>query len=119
MFKIIRLLSNGLSYYLTLCFVVGDTVAADVLDNIAELLDFGNQRIDVLLRYLEIGIVARFDISPLQEVEQPFFLLRITRENLEYFSSMFLCGIHQLRQIVAFVAIEDEDYRNYTQQVFN
>ena len=42
--------------------VVGNSLTANLIDNVAELLDFGNQGVDVLLRNLEIRVVARFDI---------------------------------------------------------
>lgn len=97
--------------------VVGNSLTANLIDNVAELLDFGNQGVDVLLRNLEIRVVARFDISALQEVEQPFLLCRVTRESLENIRRVFFRGIHQLRQVVAFVAVEDEDHRNRPQKI--
>ncbi len=63
-----------------LTFVICNAFAADHFDYIAELLDLGDKGIDVLFRDLEIGVVARFDIRALQQVEQPFFFGRVARE---------------------------------------
>ena len=108
-------LNLKITLFPALAFVVCDSLTADLFDNIAELLDFGNQSVDVLLRNLEIGVVARFDISALQQVEQPFLLLRVARESLENIRRVFFRGIHQLRQVMALVAVENKGQRNYTQ----
>ena len=86
--------------------------------HVAQQLDLRQQGVDVGLRDLEIGVVARFDVGALQQVEQPFFLRRVTGERLENLRRMFLGRIHQFRQIVALMAVENKGYRDRPQEIF-
>ena len=96
----------GIRLFLNPAVVVGQPFVADLLHHVAQQLDLGQQGVDVGLRDLEIGVVARFDVGALQQVEQPFFLRRVTGR------------IHQLRQIVALMAVENKGYGNRPQEIF-
>ena len=108
----------GIRLFLDPAVVVGQPFVADLLHHVAQQLDLRQQGVDVGLRDLEIGVVARFDVGALQQVEQPFFLRRVTGERLENLRRMFLGRIHQFRQIVALMAVENKGYRDRPQEIF-
>lgn len=62
----------GIRLFLDPAVVVGQPFVADLLHHVAQQLDLRQQGVDVGLRDLEIGVVARFDVGALQQVEQPF-----------------------------------------------
>ena len=101
-----------------LTFVICNAFAADHFDYIAELLDLGDKGIDVLFRNFKIGVVARFDVCALQQIEEPFFLRRVAREYFEDLRRVLFRRVHQLRQVMAFVTVKNKGHRYYTQQVF-
>ena len=108
----------GVWLFPDLAFVIGNAFAADLFDYIAELLDLGNQSVDVLFLNLEIGVVARLDVGALQQIEEPFFLRRVAREYFEDLRRVLFRRIHQLRQVMTFVTVKNKGHRYYTQQVF-
>ena len=80
----------GIRLFLDPAVVVVQPFVADLLHHVAQQLDLRQQGVDVGLRDLEIGVVARFDVGALQQVEQPFFLRCVTGERLENLRCMFL-----------------------------
>lgn len=97
--------------------VVLEPFSADFFDDLFELFDLREKGMDVGLRNFEIGVVTRFDIRSLQQIEQPFFFGRVARERLAQFGRIGLTTSDQFVQIVVFRAVQDIHQRNGTQKI--
>ena len=95
--------------------IESDLFAADFLHDVAQAFDFRHEGLDVGLRDLEIGIVARFDVGALQQVEQAFLLGRVARERPAQFDRVCLAASEQLVQIVILRAIQNMHQRHHAQ----
>ncbi len=68
-FRITRFAADFRALFLALLRIVVDLRRADPFHDVAQVFDFRQQRVDVLLCDFEIGVVAGFDIGPFQEFE--------------------------------------------------
>ena len=85
--------------------VVIEPFSADFFDDLFEQFDLREKGMDVGLRNFEIGIVTRFDIRSLQQIEQPFFFGRVARERLAQFGRISFTTSDQFVQIIIFRAV--------------
>ena len=104
-FLITRFAADFRALFLALLRIVADLRRADPFHDVAQTFDFRQQRVDVLFGDFEVGIIPGFDISPLQEVEKPFFFRCVARECFEYFGREPLTAVHKFGQIVFLWAI--------------